>query len=36
MWIPKSLIKNKLNPNSTMIDIPDWLYNKNIDELFPE
>lgn len=35
MWIPKSQIKNKLKHESKMADIPDWLYDKKIDELFP-
>jgi len=34
MWIPKSQIKNNLKPDSKMADIPDWLYDKKIDELF--
>ena len=34
MWIPKSQIKNNLKPTSKMADIPDWLYDKKIEELF--
>lgn len=34
MWIPKSQIKNNFKPTSKMADIPDWLYDKKIDELF--
>lgn len=34
MWIPKSQITEKFKPESKMIDIPDWLYDKKIDELF--
>ncbi len=34
MWIPKSQIKNNIKPNSKMADIPDWLYDKKIEELF--
>lgn len=34
MWIPKSQIKNNLKPDSKMADIPDWIYDIKIDELF--
>lgn len=34
MWIPKSQIMENFKPESKMIDIPDWLYDKKIDELF--
>lgn len=34
MWIPKSQIKNNLKPEGTMADIPDWLYEQKMKELF--
>jgi len=35
MWIPKSLIDNKKGwKKQKMIDVPDWFYDKKIDELF--
>ena len=34
MWIPKSQIRNNLNPGTMMADIPDWIYDRKIDELF--
>jgi len=34
MWIPKSLIENKHWQERGFIDIPDWFYDKKIDELF--
>lgn len=34
MWIPKSQIKNNLKSDSKMADIPDWIYDKKINELF--
>jgi hypothetical protein len=34
MWIPKSLIKNGIGPDVCMSDIPDWFYDKKVEELF--
>jgi hypothetical protein len=34
MWIPKSQITEELKPEFKMINIPDWLYDKKIAELF--
>ena len=35
MWIPKSLIDNKRGwKEQRFIDVPDWFYDKKIDELF--
>lgn len=34
MWIPKSRLTNNFKPDSRMADIPDWLYDQKIDELF--
>jgi len=35
VWIPKSLIINKTNwKKSKIVEIPDWFYDKKIEELF--
>ncbi len=34
MWIPKSLIKNKLKQNIKFLDVPDWLYEEKFKEIF--
>lgn len=34
MWVPKSLLKNEFKPGVQMADIPDWFYDRKIDELF--
>lgn len=34
MWIPKSQIENPQWKLANFIIMPDWLYNKKVDELF--
>lgn len=34
MWIPKSLIENKAWKEQGFVDIPDWIYDKKVTELF--
>lgn len=34
MWIPKSQIENPKWKEAKLISIPDWLYERKLDELF--
>lgn len=34
MWIPKSQIENPKWKLAELVSVPDWLYDKKIDELF--
>jgi len=35
MWLPKSLIENNRDwKRKKIIDVPDWIYDKKIDECF--
>ena len=34
MWIPKKMLMNPYKPSDNSIEIPDWLYDKKIEELY--